>query len=141
MSGHNSAAAIDPADDTKVLDVREYPPAFAVLALALLQRRRVTARYLGRERVICPHVLGFSGNRAKLLAYQCGGSTTQGVLPADETRRWRSMFVDEVDQPVIAAGDFVSAANFTAEGSFGMDLVELVVATGRPGSTGSLADG
>lgn len=118
-------------EDSKVVHLFEHPPAWAVLARALAERRRVLARYHGVERLLCPHLLGFSDRRAKLLAYQCGGATSAGPLPPETSKRWRSMFVDEVEQPAIVEGAFLGAGNYRAEGpGLGMDVVELAVALG-----------
>ena len=35
-----------------------------------------------------------------LLGYQTGGQTSTGALPADPRKRWRCLFVDEIDQVV-----------------------------------------
>jgi hypothetical protein len=32
-----------------------------------------------------------------VLGYQIGGQTSTGVLPADPHKRWRCMYVDEID--------------------------------------------
>jgi hypothetical protein len=37
-----------------------------------------------------------------VLGYQTGGQTSTGTLPADPSKRWRCMYVDEIDR-VIAA--------------------------------------
>jgi hypothetical protein len=74
---------------------------WATLANALKARRPVRARYHGAERVLCPHVLGWKNGRAKVLAYQGGGSTSDGPLTGPDHERWRSMFVDEIEHAVI----------------------------------------
>jgi len=74
------------------------PTAWALLEAALLQRRPVQLTYHGRQRLICPHALGWNNDgRPMLLAYQTGGQTSTGTLPADPRHRWRCMFVDDVD--------------------------------------------
>lgn len=106
----------------------ERPPSWEVLARALSERRRVVACYHGHERLICPHALGFSKRRAKLLAYQCGGTTSTGPLPPETDRRWRCMFVDEIEHPAITEGAFESAGNYRAAAlRLSMDHVELAV--------------
>ncbi|MGH9009911.1 MAG: hypothetical protein ACRDYF_08720 [Acidimicrobiia bacterium] len=80
------------------------PPAWAVLQRALTQKTPVRVRYHGNERVLCPHVLGWKNGRPKVLAYQAGGTTSQGALPDDPQQRWRSMFIDEVEDAIIAEG-------------------------------------
>jgi hypothetical protein len=74
------------------------PTTWAPLEAALRQRRPVRLSYHGRQRLICPHALGWNNGRPMLLGYQTGGQTSTGTLPADPRRRWRCMFVDEVDQ-------------------------------------------
>jgi hypothetical protein len=74
------------------------PAAWAPLETALRQRRPVHITYHGKQRLICPHALGWKNARPMLLAYQTGGHTTTGTLPADPRQRWRCMFVDEIDQ-------------------------------------------
>ncbi len=78
------------------------PVAWAPLEAALRQRRPVRLGYHGKQRLVCPHALGWKNARPMVLAYQAGGQTTTGTLPADPRRRWRCMFVDEVDYVVVA---------------------------------------
>ncbi|MGH7527345.1 MAG: hypothetical protein ACREMX_11655 [Gemmatimonadales bacterium] len=80
------------------------PPAWAVLQRALTERRPVRVRYPGNERILCPPALGWKNGRPKVLAYQAGGATSQGPLPDDPQQRWRSMFIDEVEDAMIAEG-------------------------------------
>lgn len=83
------------------------PPAWPVLEAAVRQRRPVRLTYHGRERLVCPHALGWKNARPMLLAYQTGGQTSTGTLPADPRQRWRNFFVDKIDQ--VAAADPASA--------------------------------
>lgn len=80
---------------------RNLPPAWAVLQLALAAKKPVRARHHNHDRVLCPHALGWKNGRAKLMAYQSGGTTSDGPLPADPAARWRCMFVDDVEAPLI----------------------------------------
>lgn len=104
--------------------VRPQPRAWEVLARALAQQRPVQARYHGHERVVCPHVLGWAAGRAVVLVYQAAGTTSAGVLPTDGSRRWRTMFVDEIEGPVVVEGSWQSAPNYDGAAPVGMDLVE-----------------
>ena len=74
------------------------PMAWAPLEAALRQRRPVGVSYHGKQRLVCPHALGWKNNRPMVLAYQIGGETTSGALPTDPRKRWRCLFVDEIDQ-------------------------------------------
>lgn len=90
------------------------PAAWAPLEAALRQRRPVHLTYHGRQRLICPHALGWTNGRPMLLGYQTGGHTSTGALPADPRRRWRCMFIDEVDQvqPADPASAWRTADNY-----------------------------
>lgn len=89
------------------------PPAWAVLEQALLQRRPVLAYYHGHQRLLCTHALGWHCGRPKMLAYQADGTTSQGTLTIDPRHRWRSMFVDEIQDAVITDQPWQTADNFS----------------------------
>lgn len=72
-------------------------PAWGTLEAALRERRPVRLSYHGRLRTVCPHALGWKNGKAMLLAYQIGGQTSTGSLPADPRQRWRNLFVHEID--------------------------------------------
>jgi hypothetical protein len=73
------------------------PAAWAPLHAALHARRPVEVSYHGRHRTVCPHALGWKTGRPMVLAYQTGGQTSTGKLPADPRQRWRCMYIDEID--------------------------------------------
>ena len=74
------------------------PPAtWAPLEAALRQRQPVRVSYHGRQRVVCPHALGWNNARPMLLGYQVGGQTSTGTLDPDPCKRWRGMYIDEID--------------------------------------------
>jgi len=112
------------------------PMAWAALEAALRQRRPVRLSYHGRQRVICPHALGWKNGRPMLLGYQSGGQTSTGALPADPRQRWRNFFVDEIDQVASAegAGPWQSADNFNYSQPFKAidELAVAVTPRGRP---------
>jgi hypothetical protein len=87
--------------------------AWATLEAALRARRPVRLSYHGHERVVCPHALGWKNGRPLLLGYQAGGWTSSGALDPDPRRRWRCLFVDEVERVVAeAATAWESADNY-----------------------------
>lgn len=102
------------------------PPAWAVLERALTERRPVRVRYHGTERVLCPHALGWKNDRPKILSYQAGGTTSQGTLPKDPRQRWRSMFVDEIEDPILTSGDWETADNYSHQSNC-IDQLEVAV--------------
>ena len=102
------------------------PPAWAVLEQALLERKPVRLHYQGTERTVCPQVLGWKNGRAKALLHQIGGATSRVPLPADPRQRWRSSFVDEIENPVIVPGACESAGNFSLSSNC-VDVVSVAV--------------
>ena len=88
------------------------PAAWETLEQALRQRRPVQARYHDQQRVLCPHALGWRHGRARVLAYQAAGTSHTG-LSADPRQRWRSMFVDDIYDPVIIDGPWQTANNYS----------------------------
>lgn len=103
------------------------PPAWALLQEALNQRRPVRARYHGQLRLLCPHALGWKHGRAKALSYQAAPTTTdQETLPSEARQRWRSMFVDEIEDPTLTDDPWQTAGNYSQD-SNGIDELEIAI--------------
>lgn len=80
---------------------------YRIFRQAIVKRQPVTCRYKDKVREVCPHVLGLTGKREKVLAWQfAGGSNTPGGLPLGG--EWRCMFVDEVTLATITPGEWRS---------------------------------
>jgi hypothetical protein len=101
--------------------------AWGVLEEALRTRRPVALRYHDRERLTCPHVLGFKSGRARVLCYQAAGATSAGRLPADPTQRWRNLFLDEIEAAVLTDGTWQTAANYTPATTNGFDHIVIAI--------------
>jgi hypothetical protein len=100
-------------------------PTWSILAQALTQGCTVRARYHDHERLLCPHALGWKNGRAKVLAYQAAGTTSNGSLPQAHRDRWRTMFVDEIhDAVIVPDAPWQTADNYTAATN-GIDKLEL----------------
>lgn len=106
--------------------IESFPSAWTVLARAIGERRPVQVRYHGRERILCPHALGWKNGRAQVLSFQAAGSTSDGPLPPDPRQCWRLMFVDEIETPVITDGPWLTADNYL-QNSHGLDAVEVEI--------------
>ena len=103
------------------------PPAWAVLERALRHKRPVVVRYHSRDRLVCPHALGWKAGRPKVLVYQSSGATSQGQLPDDPRQRWRSLFVDEIAQATISLGVWATADNFSSASTNCIDELHLAI--------------
>ncbi|HUG85247.1 MAG TPA: hypothetical protein VMM13_11820 [Euzebya sp.] len=106
------------------------PAAWAVLESALRARRPVHVAYHGRRRLICPHALGWNHGRPMVLGYQTGGQTSSGALPANPHKRWRCLFIDEVDQVLLAdpSSPWRTADNYNHTRPFPRDIDEVTIA-------------
>jgi hypothetical protein len=95
------------------------PAAWAPLEAALRQRHPVTISYHGLQRIVCVHALGWNNARPILLGYQVGGQTSTGTLDPDPRKRWRCMYIDEIDH-VHADGttQWASADNYNPSRPF-----------------------
>jgi hypothetical protein len=98
------------------------PTAWSILHQGLAERRPVRVSYHDRLRVICPHVLGWKNGRAKALVYQ-----TDIIGPTSrDPRGWRSLFVDEIEDPTITDEQWQSADNYTPDCT-GVDILAAAV--------------
>ncbi len=95
--------------------IADLPTTWALLAQAISERRPVRARYHGHERLLCSHLLGWKRGRAKVLAFQADGDTTQGELSHEPSQRWRSLFVDEIENPAITHEPWATAPNYSLD--------------------------
>lgn len=86
---------------------------WAVLSRAIVEERRVRLCYHGHQRVVCPHVLGWKNDRPTVLVYQLDGTTSTGALPQQPQKRWRSMLLDDIEDPVITDGCWQGADNYS----------------------------
>jgi len=103
------------------------PPAWSVLEQSLIERRAVQATYNGRQRLLCPHALGWKNGRAKVLAHQADATTSHGPA-TDPRQQWRSMFIDKIDDAVITDNPWQTADNYTPN-SNGIDDLHLDITT------------
>lgn len=62
-----------------------------LLRTAITQRRRIRFWYDGKERIAEPHDYGVQKGKLRLLAYQVGGQSNSGALPA-----WRLLDVSGI---------------------------------------------
>lgn len=84
---------------------------YEIVKAAMLKRRPVRATYHGRPRVLCPHVLGASGDEERALFLQTGGESASGAVAADGS--WRLMRLDRLELPsIVEDGEWRTAAGF-----------------------------
>lgn len=106
------------------------PAAWATLECALRQQRPVQARYHDQQRVLCPHALGWRNGRAKVLVYQSTNAARPTTV-TDPRQQWRSMFVDEIQDPIIIDEPWQTADNYSPHHN-GIDNVTIAIGSPSP---------
>jgi hypothetical protein len=102
------------------------PQAWEVLQQALIQKRPVALRYHGQDRTLCPHAIGWKNGRLRVLSYQVTAPPSRQASP-DPAQRWRCMFLDEIEAPVITDGPWESAPNYSPTNANGIDDLVLAI--------------
>jgi len=109
--------------DPKSAPITSLATAWTVLSTALAEHCTVRARYHDRLRVLSPHALGWKNGRAKALVYQ---SAVIGDPPSHDPRGWRSLFVDEIEDPTISDDQWATADTYTPI-TTGIDTLAIAV--------------
>ena len=82
---------------------------FRQIKTAIENKWIVYGIYGGRERVMCPHALGFGGaGEEKALFYQFDGESSSGGLP-----EWRCLTLSGLEITKVASGDWHTGARHT----------------------------
>lgn len=111
---------------TPIVELHPYPSAWSVLARAITELQPVTACYHHSTRVLCPHVLGWQGGRAKVLSLQIDTLDETPSKTRGAGHGWRTMFVDEMELAAPCKGDWVTPHDYYGHAN-GIDLVEFSV--------------
>lgn len=64
---------------------------------AIRRKQPISATYLGRRRILCPHVIGTKNGVWNVLSYQSGGESGSG-LTTNPAGNWRCMRVSELSR-------------------------------------------
>ena len=94
------------------VSVRALEQAHAQVRAAIVHRRPIAALYLGRRRLLCPHLLGCNKHRRlQVLCYQYGGDSESGLEPAGASDNWRCLAVENLSQVELLDGPWQTAEN------------------------------
>jgi hypothetical protein len=86
---------------------------YAVLRRAVLAKQPVAAIYEGRQRLLCPHILGWTeAGLPHLLSYQYGGDSERGLGQEGSPRNWRCMAVGILRSVELREGTWKTASNY-----------------------------
>jgi hypothetical protein len=75
--------------------------AYKLFRRAILEEKQVTCVYNGHYRELCPHIIGYTNDEEKVLAFQFGGSSSSKLPPRGE---WRCLVLANVEDVRLRAG-------------------------------------
>jgi hypothetical protein len=76
-------------------------PTYRLFEQAIVERKQILCVYGGRQRALCPIILGHSQGREKALTFQFGGESNSHLPPGGE---WRCLWLAEVSEVQLRAG-------------------------------------
>jgi hypothetical protein len=76
----------------------------------MVGRKQILCTYSGRDRELCPIILGHSHGQEKALTYQFGGDSSKGLPPGGQ---WRCLFLSEVSNTRLRDGPWHAGASHT----------------------------
>jgi len=86
---------------------------YATLRRAVLAKQPVAAIYEGRQRLLCPHILGWTeSGLPHLVSYQYGGDSERGLGEEGSPRNWRCMAVGILRSVELREGPWKTASNY-----------------------------
>ena len=93
---------------------------------AILKKHQVIATYKGYRREMCPHTLGWKGNKLQCLFYQFAGDSSSGVIVPGSDKNWRCIPIDQLENIIIQEGKWYTASNHSRRQTC-VDQVEIEV--------------
>ena len=66
-----------------------------IIRYAMRHKQPITATYLGKHRILCPHLIGIKNGVWNVLSCQSGGESNSG-LGGNPATNWRCMRVSEL---------------------------------------------
>jgi hypothetical protein len=81
---------------------------YTLIRRAIIERRQVHARFDGRPRKLCPHVLGTRSGEARALFFQFAGFSSRGLSPGGD---WRCLPLDRLSEVEIQDGPWRTKAH------------------------------
>jgi hypothetical protein len=83
---------------------------YTLVRQAIINKQCVTCFYNGHLRKMTPHVIGTKNGKQQCLFYQYGGQSSSG-LSADQSKNWRCIPIDKIEQLSINSDIFQTATN------------------------------
>jgi len=83
-------------------------PDYAVIRQALNDRKVIRGMYHGKERIMCPHVLGTTDGHEQCLFFQFAGGSKSGLPPGGQ---WRCIPLSGLTEVSVIEGEWHSGTS------------------------------
>jgi hypothetical protein len=74
---------------------------------AILEEKQITCVYKGHSRELCPHIIGCTAGKEKVLAFQFAGESSTSLPRGGE---WRCLYLAEVRSARLRAGPWYAGS-------------------------------
>ena len=105
-------------------DEKSRSDAFELVKQAIAEKKLISAVYHGKQRELCPHVLGWKADREHALFFQIGGDSAKG-LASDGA--WRCLNLDELSEVEIVEGEFRTGPGYYDNPQKCVDRIEIQI--------------
>ena len=87
-------------------------PTYQLFRRAILEEKQVTCTYKGHHREVCPHIIGHTDGKEKVLAFQFAGTSSTGLPRGGE---WRCLDLAEVSRAKTRDGRWYAGNRHSSE--------------------------
>lgn len=99
---------------------------YQLIEKAIREKKQVHASYHGKERWLCPHILGYdAGGEEQALFYQFAGGSRSG-LSEDLNKNWRCMEIHELRNVKLIDGEWHSVSKHSRPQNCVVDIQVVV---------------
>jgi hypothetical protein len=100
---------------------------YQIIAEAIQKKQQIHAVYNGRERKMCPYILGKKGDKEQCLFLQFGGySNSEGVITSQEAK-WRCIPIDNLSEIRVIDGDWYTLETQNKQKTTCVDSIDIEV--------------
>lgn len=100
---------------------------YELLKEAIFEKKQVLADYSGKQRSLCPHVLGTKNGKEHCLFYQFEGESTSKPIVYGSMQNWRCMEVADLLNVSVQDGAWHTVENWDVNTQSCIDEIDVVV--------------
>ncbi len=97
---------------------------YELIKKAIIEKKQVHAKYKGRSREMCPHILGTKSGKPRVLFYQFGGDSKSEL---SDNGGWRCIPLDGLEDVSLKEGEWHTVMGTTDQRSSCVDEIDVEV--------------